>query len=382
MKKTVNNHPTAFVWLLMLCIMQLFVVKVQAQNAAIDDWKNTKVTLRVSNEPLGKVLEKVAKQAEATIEFQEVALVGIASPTTLNVKDMPLDKVLGRLIGDQNVLIRYEVGRHIIVSSYTRDEDAKKMLHIEGVVIDAKTKETLVGATVMVTDGTQKDGVRGSITDVNGKFSLQVPRKASIKVSYMGYEVVSLQVTKESTTMKIALKPDGQMVDEVVVTGISRRSKSSFTGNYVSVKGDELRKLNPTNILKSLQFYDPSFKVLESNTRGSDPNAQPEFLIRGDQNLGTTASLNSMDLLLDNVSSRPNTPLFVLDGLIVSMSRILQLDPERIENVTILKDAAATAIYGSRASNGVVVIETKVAPDGVLSVSYNGGLTIQSPDRL
>jgi len=117
MKKTVNNHPTAFVWLLMLCIMQLFVVKVQAQNAAIDDWKNTKVTLRVSNEPLGKVLEKVAKQAEATIEFQEVALVGIASPTTLNVKDMPLDKVLGRLIGDQNVLIRYEVGRHIIVSS-------------------------------------------------------------------------------------------------------------------------------------------------------------------------------------------------------------------------------------------------------------------------
>ena len=380
MKKTVNNHPTAFVWLLMLCIMQLFVVKVQAQNAAVDDWKNTKVTLRVSNEPLGKVLEKVAKQAEATIEFQEVALVGIASPTTLNVKDMPLDKVLGRLIGDQNVLIRYEVGRHIIVSSYTRDEDAKKLLHIEGVVIDAKTKETLVGATVMVTDGTQKDGVRGSITDVNGKFSLQVPRKASIKVSYMGYEAVSLQVTKESTTMKIALKPDGQMVDEVVVTGISRRSKSSFTGNYVSVKGDELRKLNPTNILKSLQFYDPSFKVLESNTRGSDPNAQPEFLIRGDQNLGTTASLNSMDLLLDNVSSRPNTPLFVLDGLIVSMSRILQLDPERIENVTILKDAAATAIYGSRASNGVVVIETKVAPDGVLSVSYNGGLTIQSPD--
>ena len=102
------------------------------------------------------------------------------------------------------------------------------MLHIEGVVIDAKTKETLVGATVMVTDGTQKDGVRGSITDVNGKFSLQVPRKVSIKVSYMGYEAVSLQVTKESTTMKIALKPDGQMVDEVVVTGISRRSKSKL----------------------------------------------------------------------------------------------------------------------------------------------------------
>ena len=364
----------------MLCAMLLCVTSAKAQSGALDDWKNTPVTLRVSNEPLGTVLEKVAKQANATIEFQEVALVGIARPTTLNVKDVPLDKVLGNLIGDQNVLVRYETGRHIIISSYTRDIDDKEMLRIEGIVTDAKTNETLVGATVMLTDGTKTGGVKGSITDVNGKFSLQVPRKSSIKVSYMGYESVSLQITRSNPGMRIALKADGHMVEEVVVTGLSKRSKSSFTGNYVSVKGEELRKLNPNNILKSLQFYDPSFKVLESNTRGSDPNAQPEFLIRGDQNLGTTASLNSMDLLLDNVSSRPNTPLFVLDGFIVSMSRILQLDPERIENVTILKDAAATAIYGSRASNGVVVIETKVAPDGVLSVSYNGGLTVQAPD--
>src|SRR3712207_3496389 len=124
---------------------------------------------------------------------------------------------------------------------------------------------------------------------------------------------------------------------------------------------------SPNNFLKGLQFFDPSFKVLENNSMGSDPNATPEFRMRGDQNLSTTSNLNSMDLMLDNVSSRPNTPLFVLDGFIVSMSRILQLDPQRIENVTILKDAAATAIYGSRASNGVIVIETKVAPDGALS---------------
>ena len=380
MRTTENNHQTALGWLYMLCAMLLYVASSNAQSQALDDWKNTPVTLRVSNEPLGTVLEKVAKQANATLEFQEVALVGIARPTTLNVKDVPLDKVLGRLIGDQNVLVRYETGRHIIISSYNRDVESNEMLRIEGVVTDAKTNETLVGATVMLTDGTKSGGVKGSITDVNGKFSLQVPRKASIKVSYMGYESVSLQITRSNPGMRIALKADGQMMEEVVVTGISKRSKSSFTGNYVSVKGEELRKLNPNNILKSLQFYDPSFKVLESNTRGSDPNAQPEFLIRGDQNLGSTASLNNMDLLLDNVSSRPNTPLFVLDGFIVSMSRILQLDPERIENVTILKDAAATAIYGSRASNGVVVIETKVAPDGVLSVSYNGGLTVQTPD--
>lgn len=381
MRKQTSNTKAFPYWLCALCLALLSGVGARAQNQGFDDWKNTPITLHVSNEQLGAVLEKVVKQAQATIELQEVTLVGINRPTTLNVKNIALDKVLGQLIGDQNVRIRFEAGRHVVISPYERTTEATKdMLRIGGVVVDAKTREVLVGATVMVTDGTKTGGIQGSITDVNGKFSLQVPQKASIKVSYMGYEPQSLQITRNNLNMKIALKEDGQMVDEVVVTGISKRRKSSFTGNYVSVKGEELRKLNPNNILKSLQFYDPSFKVLESNTRGSDPNAQPEFLIRGDQNLGSTASLNSMDLLLDNVSSRPNTPLFVLDGFIVSMSRILQLDPERIENVTILKDAAATAIYGSRASNGVVVIETKVAPDGVLSVNYNGGLTIQAPD--
>ena len=380
MEKRNISSPSHWAWLTLLCLLFLCSSKLYAQRQFDDSWKNAPITLRISNEPLNIVLEKVVKQAGATLEFQDVALVGNTNPTSLNVKDMPLDKVLGRLIGDQNVLIRYESGLHVVVSPYQKATQSKNLLTVEGSVTDAKTGEPLVGATIVVTDGTKDGGVNGSITDVNGKFSLQVPAKSSIKVSYMGYETLSLQITRKSVDLKIKLKEDGQMIGEVVVTGLSKRSKSSFTGNYVSVKGDELRKLNPNNILKSLQFYDPSFKVLESNTRGSDPNAQPEFLIRGDQNLGTTASLNSMDLLLDNVSSRPNTPLFVLDGFIVSMSRVLQLDPELIENVTILKDAAATAIYGSRASNGVVVIETKVAPDGVLSVNYNGGVTVQAPD--
>lgn len=87
-----------------------------------------------------------------------------------------------------------------------------------------------------------------------------------------------------------------------------------------------------------------------------------------------------MELMLDNVSSRPNVPLFVLNGFIVPISRVLNLDPERVESITILKDAAATAIYGSKAANGVIVVETKIAPDGALSVSYSGNFTVQTPD--
>lgn len=346
-----------------------------------DGWKEEKVTLRVSNETLGSVLTKVAKSVNADLIFQGVTLVGINDLTTLNVKDKPLDKVLGELIGNQNVRIDYQGGhRAIVISSYERQEDDAQSFIIGGVIIGGDDHQPLVGATVSVTNGTKLKGASGCITDEDGKFSLRINRKSSISISYIGYETKSIQILRPNRDMKIVLTANANNMDEVVVTGISRRNKKSFTGNYVTVKGDELRRIDPNNILKSLQFFDPSFKVKENNSNGSDPTAQPEFQMRGDQSLGSVSNMNSMDLLLDNVSSRPNTPLFVLDGFVVPMTRILSLDPERIDDVTILKDAAATSIYGSKASNGVVVITTKVAPDGALSVAYNGTLTIQSPD--
>lgn len=362
---------------LALFVFVFSIISVQAQTS--DEWKEKPITLRVSNQPLGKVLEMVAETANAKITLQGVSLWNINKPTNLAVKDKPLDKVLGELLGDQNVVIRYE-GENMIILEPDREEvNNKNELNVSGQIFDKDTGETLIGATVLITDGTGKNkGTRGCITDIDGKFSLRLNKNESISVSFIGYETVSKQIAKNENNLVIELKPSIEL-DDVVITGISRRSKNSFTGNYVEVKGDELRKMNPTNILKGLQFFDPSFKIIENNRTGSDPNAEPDFQIRGDQSLGSK-SMNSMDLMLDNVSSRPNTPLFVLDGFIVPMSRILDLDPERVESITVLKDAAATSVYGSRAANGVVVVETKVAPDGALSVSYNGTMTVQAPD--
>ncbi|MBR2637627.1 MAG: SusC/RagA family TonB-linked outer membrane protein [Bacteroidaceae bacterium] len=362
---------------LALFVFVFSIISVQAQTS--DEWKEKPITLRVSNQPLGKVLEMVAETANAKITLQGVSLWNINKPTNLAVKDKPLDKVLGELLGDQNVVIRYE-GENMIILEPDREEvNNKNELNVSGQIFDKDTGETLIGATVLITDGTGKNkGARGCITDIDGKFSLRLNKNESISVSFIGYETVSKQIVKNENNLVIELKPSIEL-DDVVITGISRRSKNSFTGNYVEVKGDELRKMNPTNILKGLQFFDPSFKIIENNRTGSDPNAEPDFQIRGDQSLGSK-SMNSMDLMLDNVSSRPNTPLFVLDGFIVPMSRILDLDPERVESITVLKDAAATSVYGSRAANGVVVVETKVAPDGALSVSYNGTVTVQAPD--
>ena len=363
---------TLFVALL-LCSMTV----ANAQDAA--SWKEKPVTLRVSNQPLGKVLEMVAEAANAKITLQEVSLWNINKPTSIAVKNKPLDKVLGDLIGDQNVIIRYEGDNQIVLQPDKKKEGKGDEVYVSGQVFDRDTQESLIGATVLITDGTGNNkGARGCQTDIDGKFSLRLNRKESISISFVGYETVSKQILKDENNLVIEMKPSIEMA-EVVVTGISRRSKDSFTGNYVEVKGDDLRKMSPTNILKGLQFFDPSFKIIENNLTGSDPNAEPDFQIRGDQSLGSK-SMNSMDLMLDNVSSRPNTPLFVLDGFIVPMSRILDLDPERVENITVLKDAAATSVYGSRAANGVVVVETRVAPDGALSVSYNGTMTVQTPD--
>ena len=372
---------TSFVKLcrpLLLLMLLIGATTLQAQN--VKEWKETRITLRISNQSLSKVLEKVAEAADAKLQLQGITLVNIEKPISLNVKDKPLDKVLGELVGNQNVKIRYEEPRTIILEPYkVVPATESKLLSVEGRVVDAETGEPLIAAQILITDG-GATGEGGTITDVDGKFSLRVRSKGSLRISYMGYETLSKQITKPESGMTISLKPSYDNLGEVVITGLSKRKESSYTGNYVTVKGSELLKMNPTNILKGLQFYDPSFKILENNSRGSDPNAEPEFQIRGDQSLGTSASMNSMDLMLDNVSSRPNTPLFVLDGFIVPMSRILDLDPERVDNITILKDAAATAVYGSRASNGVVVVETKVAPDGALSVSYNGTVTVQAPD--
>src|SRR3712207_9297819 len=147
----------------------------------------------------------------------------------------------------------------IIISSYDRlDQVARETgdtCFVECFVRDEHSGEALIGATILITNGTQHvDATRGSVTDVDGKFSIYVPRKASIRVSYLGYKTQSIQILKSQPDMKISMESDGAInMDEVVVTGMSKRSKTSFTGNYVEVSGEKLRNLSPNNFLKGLQ---------------------------------------------------------------------------------------------------------------------------------
>jgi TonB-linked SusC/RagA family outer membrane protein len=165
--------------------------------------------------------------------------------------------------------------------------------------------------------------------------------------------------------ISVRLKEDLQQLEDVVVTGYFTRSVETFTGSVRSVKGEDLLRVNTNNVLTALSVLEPSFRLMENNSQGSNPNFVPEFEVRGASNLPGVSSLTQ------GYSGNPNMPTFFLDGFEVSSEKIFDLDPQRVQSVTLLKDAAATAMYGSRAANGVVIVTTKVPVGGRIDMSYN-----------
>ena len=160
-------------------------------------------------------------------------------------------------------------------------------------------------------------------------------------------------------------------MEEVVITGIFTRKAESFTGAATTFKQADLKRMGNQNILQSLKNMDPSFMVMENVDFGSDPNRTPDIQVRG---------ASSLPNVKGEYESNPNQPLFILDGFEATVEKVFDLDMNRVASVTLLKDAAAKAIYGSRAANGVVVIETIQPEKGKLKVSYSGDLNITTPD--
>lgn len=177
----------------------------------------------------------------------------------------------------------------------------------------------------------------------------------------------------------IKLKEDITEMEEVVITGYGKVRKESFTGSSVSVTKEQLMKVSKTNVLKALQAFDPSFRIQTNNQWGSDPNALPEMYIRGRSGVGVK-QLDPNYTNKGNLKNNPNLPTFIMDGFEISVQKLYDMDPSRIANITILKDAAATALYGSRAANGVVIITTVAPKPGKMNIQY--GLTgeITMPD--
>lgn len=167
------------------------------------------------------------------------------------------------------------------------------------------------------------------------------------------------------------MEPDAVAIQETVITGIYTRKAESFTGSMATYSEKELKTVGNQNVLQSLKVLDPSFIVLENNLSGSDPNATMNLNIGGNTNIVG---------LETEYTTNPNQPLFILDGFETTLSTITDLSMDRVASITILKDAASTAIYGAKAANGVVVVETKKPEAGRLQFNYNGNFGVEWAD--
>ena len=315
--------------------------------------QNSVVNLTLKNVSVEQALTKVEKQLKQNFFFNREN-VDLERKVDLQLSDADLDELVLQLFGRD---YKYRVVDNIIVVSRKDEEQEQpQQIKVEGVVKD-KRGDALPGVTVLI-----KGTKIGVATDLDGKYSLSVPVGAQVLV----FSMVGMQDKEETvgkrTRIDVVLEEAVSELEDVVVTGYYTQAKNSFTGAARTITAEELQMGGNQNILTALQNVDPSFMKIDNNLAGSNPNVVPEFQIRG---AGSISGIES------EYEGNPNSPVFIVDGFEMTAEKVYDMDPYRVASITLLKDAAATAIYGSRASNGVVVITTNAPANGKMQVSYN-----------
>ena len=249
--------------------------------------------------------------------------------------------------------------------------------YVYGRVIEKLSKEPMVGVTIRL-DGHST----GVITDINGCYVLTLPEKGGLVIySYIGFETRKIKVTSRQK-VNVQMVEATESIQEVIVTGYNSIQKESFTGNTTKIEKEDLLKVNPNNLISAIQTFDPSFRIQENLAAGSDPNSLPQFVLRGQTGIGETTlgQTSTSSISREVLSGNSNLPIFILDGFEVDVEKIYDLDMNSIHSINILKDTAATAMYGSRAANGVIVIERRAPEAGKFRVQYSGVLSAELPD--
>lgn len=331
------------------------------------------VTLTTRNASLKEVLEDVEKQTG--IFFAAPANIFLhARPVSVNVKNAPLHVFLKLVFKDQALTYRLEdntVFLSRVISSPEMagkkpDEPVNTAITVTGRITDDRTGEPLVGAAIII-KGTKK----GTTTNAQGEFSIDAEPGSVLLITSLGFTPLQVKVDDSATRLVLKMTVSVESMKDVVVTGMYNRKASTFTGATTTFSQEELIRSSNQNIIQSLKNLDPAFQLVDNLQFGSDPNRLPDIQLRGQSGF---PDLNG------EYGTNPNLPLFILDGFETTLQKVIDLDPYRIKSATILKDAAAKAIYGARAANGVVVIETIRPAAGKLQITYNSNINLEAPD--
>ncbi|MBQ8542523.1 MAG: SusC/RagA family TonB-linked outer membrane protein [Bacteroidaceae bacterium] len=259
--------------------------------------------------------------------------------------------------------VAYAAGSEVVTAGKMSDE---KSTRIYGVVVEKKTGSVLAGASVALWKGGKM--INGTVTDVDGAFSITTTEKNfDVQVSFMGYNTIRFSSSSRKLAgMKIELAEDSHSLGDVVITGFVTKNKETFTGSATEISALELKQVSGTNIIGALAALTPGMSMVQNTSQGSNPNNLPELVLRG---------MSSFS----NQGQQVNQPTIILDGTEISMQELYDLDINEIEKITVLKDASATALYGSKAANGVIVITRKPILESKLRVQYNFTGNLQFP---
>lgn len=306
------------------------------------------VTIRIENGTISEVIKSIERQSDFTFVYN-VNEVNLDKKVSVNLDKKSLSEVLETLFNRNNLGYKI-VGNHIAL--YQKPNVPQRSpSKITGVVTDEKG-DPIIGANVVI-DGT----TNGTISDLDGKFQLSVSENAVLKISYIGYISRDIKITAEKSQYTIVLKEDSEVLEEVVVVGYGSIKKSDVTGSVSSVSAEELTKRNPINLSQGLQGLAAGVSVVRNS---GDPEGGVTVRIRGVATINNSAD-----------------PLYVVDGIMVGTNANF-LNPNDVESIEVLKDASATAIYGSRGANGVIMITTKKGKKGVTHLSFNTNFGVQT----
>lgn len=359
----INHRPKGFFALFK--VFGLFLFLSLCSNSAVlanSILQNTKISVNQTNVSISKVLDDIAQKTGYSVLVRDNDI-NTSTKISVNLKDKSLEQVLAAVFKGMDV--KYDiVDKTISVykpqkSSVVSKLNPPEKRQIAGQVIDSNG-EPVIGANVLE----KGDKVNGTITDLDGKFSLNVSDNATLIVSFIGFTTQEIAV-KNKRDFNIVLIDDTKALEEVVVVGYTSQKKASLTGAISNVKVDEnLRNISSSNMTGLLAGTMPGLNI--TSTTGV-PGTSANMLIRTQSSFAKDKD----DKLI------PTSPIFVIDGIVRSKDDFDRLDANEVDNITILKDAASAAIYGARASGGVVLVTTRKGKSGKPMLSYSGSFAVE-----
>lgn len=374
MKKNANwwfvmrkNKPQKLLRIMKLIFLMCVCI---ATSVSARSLAQQRITMQLGETGLKAVFKEISRQTSKTVIYND-DLLKFDGKVRADFIDVELEEVLKQVLKDQRMSYKF-MDDYILIVRQKDVPQTVSEITLKGTVVD-QTGAALPGGTVLV-----KGTTLGTSTNIEGKFSLQLPETQNMVLvfSMIGMKSKEVPVGKQRE-FKITLTEEKSELEEVVVTGIVERKAESFTGSTVTMKNEDLKRVGNANVFQSLKSLDPSLMIFDNMEFGSDPNKNPKMTLRG----ASSIDMGTEDLdIKGTYANDPNAPLFILDGFEATVQKIMDLDMDRIASLTILKDASAKAIYGSRAANGVIVIETKQNESGDLRVTYTGSVTLEVPD--